>query len=260
MSFNIDGPLVFGIDISHHNKVVDFDAVAGSNAKFCWCKATEGATYKDPKFAGYANQLLARGMLTGAYHYARPGNNSPAAEAGNFLRTIAKVDPLTLRPVLDFEEANSKVPRGAAASAWINEWLAIVAGETGTVPVLYTGPNVLAKIGIPNYTAPPGVLVWAPRYPSSARQYMTTEDSVVAKGRKDHGLWDRFKKPGLPVDIWQYSNKGSVPGITGNVDLNVTDPETFRAIQSGGSMPAGMMVAAAVVVAGVVYYYYTRKG
>ena len=252
MSFNIQGPLVFGIDISHHNKVIDFDAIVSSNAQFCWCKATEGRTYQDPKFRVYAGQLLERYFLTGAYHYARPGNNSPQAEADNFLRTIGEVDPLTLLPVLDFEEANPKVPRGQAAADWINDWMDIVGRETGSEPVLYTGPNVLQKLGIANFSRP-GALVWVPRYPSSARQYMTPEDSVIQKGRSDEALWDRFEV--LPVDVWQYSNKGSVPGIDGNVDLNVTDPATFRAIQTGSKLPAGLLVAGALLAAGAVYYY-----
>ncbi len=257
MSFNINGPLVFGIDISHHNKVTDFDAVAASEASFCWCKATEGKTYKDPKFKQYASALLERGVPTGAYHYARPGNNSAASEAAHFLKTVKGLE-LDLLPVLDFEEANPKVPRGAAAAAWIDDWLQIVEGETGKRPVLYTGPNVLQKIGVSNYTSP-GTLVWMPRYPSSARQYMTPEDSVIQKGRKDPALWDRFRKPGLPVDVWQYSNKGSVPGISGNVDLNVTDPATFAAIKGGSGLPVGAMIAGAVLLAGGVYYY-SRKG
>lgn len=255
MSFDIQGPLVFGIDISHHNKVTDFDAVVKSNAQFCWCKATEGRTYQDPKFTTYATQLLDRDFLTGAYHYARPGNNSPADEAENFLRVVDKVDPLTLLPVLDFEEANPKVPRGQGAADWINAWMDIVSRETGAEPVLYTGPNVLSKLGIANFSRP-GAIVWMPRYPSSARQYMTPQDSVIQKGRKDEGLWDRFKV--LPVDVWQYSNKGSVPGINGNVDLNVTDPSTFQAIQAGANFPTGLMVAGAVVIAGALYLYGRR--
>jgi GH25 family lysozyme M1 (1,4-beta-N-acetylmuramidase) len=28
------------------------------------------------------------------------------------------------------------------------------------------------------------------------------------------------------VDMWQYTNQGTVPGITGNVDLNLWFPES----------------------------------
>ena len=44
-------------------------------------------------------------------------------------------------------------------------------------------------------------------------------------------------KPGFGEDIWQYSSKGSVPGISGNVDVNVCYRD-FPAEIWGGSTPA----------------------
>ena len=44
-------------------------------------------------------------------------------------------------------------------------------------------------------------------------------------------------KPGFGEDIWQYSSKGSVPGVSGNVDVNVCYRD-FPAEIGGGSTPA----------------------
>lgn len=251
MSFDIQGPLVFGIDISHHNKVVDFDAIVSSNAQFCWCKATEGRTYQDPKFTTYAGQLLERDFLTGAYHYARPDNNTARAEAEHFLRVSEKLE-LTLLPALDFEHVKPETPRGQEVADWINEWMDIVERETGSNPVLYTGNNVLKALKIEDFYRP-NTLVWAPRWPTSTKQYMTPEDGNIKKGRANTSIFDKFEK--LPVNVWQYSHRGSVPGIDGNTDLNVTDPSTFQAIQKGSNIPSWLLIAAALLAAGAVYHY-----
>ena len=47
---------------------------------------------------------------------------------------------------------------------------------------------------------------------------------------------DKYK-PGFGEDIWQYSSKGSVPGISGGVDVNVCYRD-FPAEIGGGSTPA----------------------
>ena len=47
---------------------------------------------------------------------------------------------------------------------------------------------------------------------------------------------DKYK-PGFGEDIWQYSSKGSVPGVSGNVDVNVCYRD-FPAEIGGGSTPA----------------------
>ena len=39
-----------GIDVSRHQKTIDWKKVAADNVQFVYIKATEGATYQDPMF------------------------------------------------------------------------------------------------------------------------------------------------------------------------------------------------------------------
>src|SRR5207302_823289 len=76
---------VLGIDVSHYQGTINWPAVFASGERFAFEKATEGVTYTDPKFVTNMLAGKAAGVLMGAYHFARPLNNSAADEAAHFL-------------------------------------------------------------------------------------------------------------------------------------------------------------------------------
>ena len=43
----------YGVDLSHHNTVTNWELV---EADFIFLKATEGSTFKDPKYTSYRNE------------------------------------------------------------------------------------------------------------------------------------------------------------------------------------------------------------
>ena len=90
----------YGIDVSHHQGVIDWDRVARDDISFAYIKASEGATFVDPRFvenwSGAGDVELDRG----AYHFfslCSPG----AEQASNFLRVIP--DRFDLPPAVDLE-------------------------------------------------------------------------------------------------------------------------------------------------------------
>lgn len=56
----------YGVDLSHHNYVEDWDQVTAS---FVYLKANEGATHQDETFKRFAHNAQKRGILVGAYHF-----------------------------------------------------------------------------------------------------------------------------------------------------------------------------------------------
>ena len=65
-----------GIDVSHHQGVVDWGKVAKSDVAFVILKATEGGDYVDDTFARNLAGAKAAGLVVGAYHFftfCRPG-------------------------------------------------------------------------------------------------------------------------------------------------------------------------------------------
>ena len=60
-----------GIDVSHHQGVIDWSQVAGSGQRFAIAKATEGRTFVDPNYAFNKTGAEMSGLVFGAYHFAR---------------------------------------------------------------------------------------------------------------------------------------------------------------------------------------------
>jgi lysozyme len=71
------------IDISHHQPVVDWREVRDAGIVAVIHKATEGATFRDPAYAGRRAAARAAGLLWGSYHYA--GTADAALQVENYL-------------------------------------------------------------------------------------------------------------------------------------------------------------------------------
>ena len=93
---------VLGIDVSHNNDQVDWTAVAGSDVKFAFIKATEGSSIVDARFDENWTALGETHLLRGAYHFARPGSD-PETQAAHFAAVVGQRTWSTLPPALDLE-------------------------------------------------------------------------------------------------------------------------------------------------------------
>ena len=94
--------MVAGIDVSHFQRDIDWTALAASDFRFCFIKATEGAGTVDPKFHKNWQGAKNAGLLRGAYHFFHP-TSSAAAQAESFLRTLGPFQSGDLPPALDLE-------------------------------------------------------------------------------------------------------------------------------------------------------------
>src|SRR5436190_22861589 len=73
-----------GVDVSTFQGSINWSSVKAAGITFAWAKATEGATINDSTFTGNQNNGKVAGVNMGAYHFARPGNNSPGTESSHF--------------------------------------------------------------------------------------------------------------------------------------------------------------------------------
>ncbi|WJH33363.1 glycoside hydrolase family 25 protein [Paenibacillus sp. CC-CFT747] len=187
-----------GIDVSHHQGRIDWPKVQSSGISFAFMKATEGSTFKDPRFVRNAAEAAETGIAIGAYHFMRAKSPEEAArEAEHFVRTLEEAgsERFTLPPVLDVE-TNDGGLKPAQLSLLCRTWLERVQDALGKTPLLYT-------------------------YLHFAR---TALDDTLS----DFPLWFAYYNESCPPDcggwtrwsFWQHSDKGTVPGISGPVDLN----------------------------------------
>ncbi len=179
-----------GIDLSHHNGPVDWDRLDGAALDFVYLKATEGRDWKDPDFQDNWTEATARGWKAGAYHFYLLCKDG-AAQAANFIQS-AEVRDDALPPAVDLEYAHNCDPTRTHDETLdqISIFLDALETEYGHKPVLYTTPDFRAEWLGGRFAGYP---VW---------------------------LRSLSGPPEGGVLIWQYSMRGRVPGIEGDVDLN----------------------------------------
>jgi GH25 family lysozyme M1 (1,4-beta-N-acetylmuramidase) len=193
-----------GIDVSHWQGSIDWAQVAAAGKRFAIAKATDGQDYVDPTYATNKTAAELNGIVFGAYHFARPDRtaNDAVLEADHFVDT-ADLGAGNLIPVLDIEKNEDNMSQ-AKITAWILAWLDRVTERLGVRPMVYTSPNGwLVRTGDTTAVVDAGYTVlWV-------AHWGVTQPTVPA------GDWG-----GNGWTFWQYSSKGSVPGIQGNVDLD----------------------------------------
>jgi GH25 family lysozyme M1 (1,4-beta-N-acetylmuramidase) len=202
-----------GIDVSHYQGAIDWTQVAASGVRFAFAKATQGQSYTDPTYATNAAAAAAAGIVLGAYDFAQPDAtpNGAILEADHFL-AVAQPQPGQLLPVLDLETTGGLTP--AQLTAWTLAWLGEVASRTGGRAMVYTSPNGWAsRMADTTAIADAGYTVlWV-------AHWNVASPTVPANDWQGHG-WT----------FWQYSDCGSVPGITGCVDSDWFNGLAFDAV------------------------------
>lgn len=188
-----------GIDVSHHQQAVDWTAIAASGIHFCFIKASEGATFVDPRFASNWRSVAEAGIARGAYHFFHPAD-SVTAQAGLFLRTVPRLEPGDLPPVLDLEAPEEWIAIPPANRAGlVLSWLNTVENALQARPIVYLSEAFATNI-LSNHAALAQYPLWLAFY--------TVQCSPVAP------------KPWSRWTFWQYTQTGTAPSISGHVDRN----------------------------------------
>lgn len=196
--------MIEGMDVSIYQGSINWPATGKG---FAWCKATEGTGYADPTYARNRAGASAAGIPDGAYHFAQP-YASPvqppakdgAEEADWFLSNISPRAG-DLVPVLDLEVANGL--SSADLAAWVTAFVTRVHDRLGAWPAVYTSPSFwTTHLANSTFAADLGCPLWI-------AHWGVTSPTVPA------GNWG-----GRGWAAWQYTSSGSVPGISGRVDLD----------------------------------------
>jgi GH25 family lysozyme M1 (1,4-beta-N-acetylmuramidase) len=194
---------VEGIDVSHWQNTIDWTKVAAAGKKFAVIKATESTDYVDPLYATNHAAAKANGIWTGGYHFARPDSSAgDAVKEAAWFASKVNLGAGDLIPALDLE-----VSGGLSVSAlqsWVTTFMGEMTKRTGVRPMIYTSPAFWKKyMGDTSALAAAGYQVlWVAHWGVSA-------PTVPAS------TWG-----GKGWTFWQYSNCGTVSGISGCVDLD----------------------------------------
>lgn len=194
-----------GIDVSHYQGEIDWQALQEQKVRFAYIKATEGSSYIDERFAVNYAEGRNTSLKIGAYHFF--SFDSPGlSQAEHFIDTVEDFEGM-LAPAVDVEFYGNKKdnpPEPDQVERELKEYLALVEQAYERKPVIYA----------------------------------TMESwELYIRGKFDeYPLWirDIWKKPVLhsPEDdgreyrwtFWQYTNRGRLTGFSGEekfIDLNV---------------------------------------
>lgn len=134
---------VDGIDISHHNRVTDWNKV---NVGFIYAKATEGKSHRDTKYKSYRHNAMKRKIPFGAYHFLTVG--VPAKQQFQNFKNVVPKGSTTLIPMLDIERYTDRNTLQTLVGDWIQE----CHDYYGVYPILYVSPQFFYAllIGTPN--------------------------------------------------------------------------------------------------------------
>ncbi len=229
--------IVEGLDVSHWQGNIDWDAVP---KKYKWIamKASEGGSFKDNKFAQNFEGAKRTGRKVIAYHFHR-GNAGVAFQKANWLGAIGgrEIDGFAL----DVESQDGETVQVLRNRVY---WSLRAAEELDVPVVVYTADwfwsspldRRILPINPPNSSDPavdPKIIasgwdLWVASWPGGNVDRIPTGQPVLPHG------WVR-KSGEIEHDwsIWQYTSRGNVPGISGNVDKNIMRPEYF--VQLGGA-------------------------
>ena len=197
---NVNGS-TFGIDVSKHNGKIDWNAVKSSGVDYVIIRcayrgSSTGALITDPNFHTNIKGATAAGLKVGIYVFSQAINEVEAVKEASLAVSLAQGYHLTYPIFIDTEASG-----GRADKIDKNTRTAVVNAFCQTVQSAGYKPGIYASKawyeGKLNMGTLGGYKIWLAQY-SSAPTYA---------GK---------------YDMWQYSSKGTINGIKGNVDLNLS--------------------------------------
>ncbi|HUG29832.1 MAG TPA: glycoside hydrolase family 25 protein [Candidatus Limnocylindria bacterium] len=220
------GGYLNGIDVSKWQGTIDWAKVRSAGYRFAIVKATEGVGYTDPKWTTNRSGARAAGLMVGAYHFARPDANTTLTqarqEAAWFASQIGPMNGMVV-PALDLEVRGSQT--AAELVAWTKAWLGEFYARTGVKAMIYTSPSF-----------------W--------RTYLGDSRWFADNGYKTLWVahWTPASSPSVPASnwggrgwtFWQYTSDGTVPGISGRVDLNRYNGSDLTPVIVGADFSLGL--------------------
>lgn len=188
---------VHGIDVSKYQPPIDWRTAREAGVSFAFIKATEGGDRVDPGFHAHWRGAKAAGIPVGAYHFFY--HCRPAAEQADwFIRNVPKG---ALPPVLDMEwtpfSPTCTIRRsGEVIRAEARVFLDRLTAHYGQRPVIYSTVDFFQDTEL-----------WrVGNYPFWLRSVAGHPQDVYA---------------GRHWTFWQYTSTGLIPGVPGEVDINV---------------------------------------
>ena len=191
-----------GIDVSVWQGDIDWAQVKESGVEFAIIRVggrgmDEGTLYTDDNAQGYYEGATAAGLKVGAYFFSQAITVEEAVEEAEFLLDAVKDWNVEMPLVFDWEYMGDNVRTSKMDSRTLTDMAKAFCDTiraAGNEPMLYFGRSQSEKMmNLEELTD----------YSFSLAMYSTIMDYPYK------------------IHMWQYTDQGTVPGIAGNVDMNL---------------------------------------
>ena len=205
-TFNSDGSLntgsgILGIDVSTWNGNIDWNKVKNSGVSYVIIRtgfrgSTQGSLVEDNKFRQNIQGATNAGLKVGVYFFSQAINEVEAVEEASMVLSQVKGYKLSYPVFIDVEPSGGRADKLSSGDRTkvINAFCQTIQNG-GLRAGIYANKTWLSQKM--NVSALSGYKIWLAQY-----------NSTVTYGGR--------------YDMWQYSDKGTVAGISGKVDMNLS--------------------------------------
>ena len=197
------GEFPVGVDVSSHQNEIDWQAVAESGVDFAMIRVgyrgyTEGGLFTDEYWEENVAGALDAGLQVGVYFYSQAISVEEAKEEAKFVLKALRGWDITFPVVFDWECVGEQARTWGASSRLVTDCTAAFCDaveRAGYIPAFYFNQSMAM-------------------------------DTFRLRELQSYDFWlaqyhDAMTFP-YAVQLWQYTCTGTVPGITGDVDLNLS--------------------------------------
>ena len=202
-----------GIDVSKYQGTIDWGKVKASGVDFAMVRVgyrakTTGILYEDPGARYNLQEANANRIQTGAYFFSSAVTQEEAREEAEWVASFIAKYKITYPVAYNCEDFQSPDSRQNGLSMEERTQIACAFLDTvaakGYTPMFYASRNEMEGNAQWNMdTLGSRYKVWVSQYPE--KPFPETPKSSYSRAH----------------DMWQYTSKGQVAGIRGNVDVNV---------------------------------------
>ncbi len=194
-----------GIDVSKYQTSIDWQKVKNAGINFVIIRCGyrgygTGVLVQDPMFASHITGAKAAGLRVGIYFFSQAITEAEAIEEASMAVKLANQYGINMPIAIDSEYANAGNGRadGLSKSARTKITIAFcnTVASAGYTPMVYASKNWFSEhLDVSQF--PSSYRIWVAHYATTC------------------GYTGRY-------EIWQNTSKGTVDGVSGNVDMNIS--------------------------------------
>ena len=198
-----------GVDLSYHNKEIDWDALKATGIDFVILRAAYGVDLPDSKFEEYYKDARKAGLDIGCYFYTYATDVETVLEEVDYLLTLLDGKQFEYPVYFDLEDPSQE---RIDTETLMEMSLAFCQAMTdnGYFPAVYTNNRWLVNFWNKEQLT---TLydIWYARYP--------LDNNGVS--HFEYGTWTVVPDYAGEYGMWQYTEYGRIDGIEGDADLNM---------------------------------------